>query len=57
MNDGEDLYLCLQSRDPAVNLQILDQGMTAWLSPRGADAKQFGIEYPPARDRVETTAG
>jgi len=54
MNDGADLYLCLQSRDPAVNLQILDQGMTAWLSAPGADAKQFGIEYPLARDRVET---
>lgn len=54
MNDGTDLYICLQSRDPEVNLQILDQGMTAWLSPHGAEAKQFGIEYPLARDRVET---
>ncbi len=53
-NDGTDLYLCLQSRDPEVNLQILDQGMTAWLSPHGAGGKQFGIEFPLARDRVES---
>jgi hypothetical protein len=53
-NDGTDLYLCVQSRDPEVNLQILDQGMIAWLTPHGATGKQFGIEFPLARDRVES---
>jgi hypothetical protein len=54
LNDGTDLYLCVQSRDPEVNLQILEQGMTAWLTPHGASEKQFGIEFPLARDRVES---
>ena len=43
-----------ESRDPEVNLQILDQGMTAWLSPHGAGERLFGIEFPLARDRVES---
>jgi hypothetical protein len=53
-NDQDDLYVGIQSRDPEVNLQIMNLGMTIWIAPRGADTGRFGIEYPLARDRVES---
>ncbi len=52
-NDQDDLFVCIQSRDPGVNFQILNLGLTAWFAPRGADGRRFGIEYPLAREHVE----
>jgi hypothetical protein len=51
-NDGDSLYICMQSRDPALVLQILDLGLTLWfVHPDGE--KGLGVEYPLALDNVE----
>jgi hypothetical protein len=51
-NDGDNLYVGMQARDPAVVLPILDRGLTLWfVHPDGK--KGLGIEYPLALDSVE----
>jgi hypothetical protein len=51
-NDRDNLYVCLQSRNPGRVLPILDLGLTLWfVGPDGE--KGLGIEYPLALDDVE----
>jgi hypothetical protein len=45
-NDGEFLYLCLRTSDPAARMRIMRQGLIVWFDPQGGKKKAFGIKFP-----------
>ncbi len=46
MNDDEYLYLCLIPVDTQVQRQIMGQGFTVWLDPKGGKGRTLGIKFP-----------
>jgi hypothetical protein len=52
-NDRESLYVCLMVEEEFLLAQIMRQGLTLWLDPRGGTAKALGIRYPLGMPRGE----
>jgi hypothetical protein len=52
-NDRENLYICLMVEEEFLQAQIMGQGLTLWLDPRGGTAKALGIRYPLGMPRGE----
>jgi hypothetical protein len=48
LNDGEFLYLSLETRDRGAGMQMLHRGFTVWFDPDGGDDKALGVEFPLA---------
>ena len=46
INDSQDIYIQLCSRDRQVHAQILGMGLTIWFDPDGGKKKTFGIRFP-----------
>jgi hypothetical protein len=57
-NDRQDLYLCINSWNEDVNLQIENMGWVLWFGPDRSHQKTFGIEFPPPHEKgtAEKTA-
>jgi uncharacterized membrane protein YgcG len=51
-NDGQALFICVTSWNQQIVLQAMNQGLTVWFSPGGAEEKKIGIEYPLLQDRI-----
>jgi hypothetical protein len=45
-NDGEALYLALETTDPALARLIAHRGLTLWFDPAGGDEHVLGVRYP-----------
>src|SRR6266446_1290157 len=45
-NDRQDLYLCINSWNEDVNLQIEGMGWVLWFSPDRSHPRSVGIEFP-----------
>ncbi len=45
-NDEEFLYVCLSTRSPLYQAQIVNGGLTVWFDPGGKQEKNFGIHFP-----------
>ena len=50
-NDGENLYLCLSTTDPDLQMQILFAGFTVWFPSTHEGARPFGLQFPLRQDR------
>ena len=46
LNDGEYIYLSLETRDRRLGMQLLGMGFTVWFDPDGGDDKVLGVEFP-----------
>ncbi|WP_457653372.1 hypothetical protein [Rhodocaloribacter sp.] len=46
VNDDANLYVRVETRDRAVQAQMLGRGFTVWLAPGGDKSKKFGIRFP-----------
>lgn len=46
VNDADYLYVCLISRNRAIETKIMESGLTVWFDPDGAQEKVFGIRFP-----------
>ena len=46
VNDDANLYVRVETRDRALQAQILGRGLTVWLAPGGDKSKKFGIRFP-----------
>jgi hypothetical protein len=46
LNDRENLYVCLRTRDNVTRADILTQGLTVWFDPSGGTKTLFGIKFP-----------
>ncbi len=42
-NDAKSLYLCLSTRNAGLTRQLLGNGWTVWLDPRGSKERVFGV--------------
>jgi hypothetical protein len=49
INDERYLYVSVMTENPMVRAQIMQQGLTVWLDPKGGKNKTFGIKYPLGR--------
>jgi len=49
INDERYLYVSMMTENPMVRAQIMQQGLTVWLDPKGGKNKTFGIKYPLGR--------
>lgn len=49
INDTRYLYVSMMTENPMVQSQIMRQGLTVWLDPKGGKAKTFGIKFPLGR--------
>ncbi len=49
-NDGQNLYITMQTGDEATQLKILKQGMTVSIDTNGKKEAQFNINYPLQND-------
>ena len=45
-NDGEALYLSLETADPEVARMISHRGLTVWFDPRGGREQVLGVRFP-----------
>lgn len=50
-NDQQNLYLCLTTADPDVQMQILFAGFTIWFPSSHDGARPFGLQFPLKQDR------
>ena len=64
LNDREYLYFGLVASGDEAGAQLMRQGLTVWLDPKGGKNKTFGIRYPlaaqapgPPRDFGENRPG
>ncbi len=46
INDDANLYVRVETRDRALQAQMLGRGFTVWLAPGGDKSKKFGIRFP-----------
>jgi len=46
INDAGTLYVSLMTENPMTRMQIMRQGLTVWLDPRGGKDKTLGIRFP-----------
>ncbi len=63
INDDQYLYVSMMTENPMIRAQIMRQGLTVWLDPKGGKNKSFGIKFPlgrqggePEEERMETRA-
>lgn len=49
INDAQYLYVSLMTENPMIRTQIMGQGLTVWLDPKGGKNKTFGIKFPVGR--------
>ncbi len=49
INDDQHLYVSMMTENPMIRTQIMRQGLTVWLDPKGGKNKTFGIKYPLGR--------
>lgn len=56
INDEKYLYVSIITENPMVRAQIMRQGLTVWLDPKGGKNKTFGIQYPLGRQENEQEA-
>jgi hypothetical protein len=49
INDTQFLYMSIMTENPMVRAQIMRQGLTTWIDPKGGKGKTFGIKYPLGR--------
>jgi hypothetical protein len=52
INDDQYLYVSMMTENPMIRAQIMRQGLTVWLDPKGGKNKTFGIKYPLGRQRT-----
>jgi hypothetical protein len=53
INDEQHLYVSMMTENPMFRTQIMRQGLTVWLDPKGGKNKTFGIKYPLGRQGGE----
>ncbi len=53
INDTQYLYVSVMTENPMVQAQIMRQGLTIWLDPKGGKDKTFGIKFPLGRKGEE----
>jgi hypothetical protein len=46
VNDGEAIYLSLETADPTLARLISHRGLTVWLDPAGGQAQTLGVRFP-----------
>jgi hypothetical protein len=46
LNDRENLYVCLLTRDKLIRAEILTEGLTVWFDPNGGTKQVLGIKFP-----------
>jgi hypothetical protein len=46
INDQKYLYVSMMTENPMIRAQIMRQGLTVWLDPKGGKNKSFGIKFP-----------
>jgi hypothetical protein len=46
VNDEDYLYICLSSRQPETQQQVLVAGLTAWFEQKAGKKKRFGVHFP-----------
>jgi len=51
-NDKDNLYITVETGDPATQLKILREGLTVWIDKKGEKEEVTGINYP-----IPTPAG
>jgi hypothetical protein len=49
INDEQHLYVSMMTENPMLRAQIMRQGLTVWLDPKGGKNKIFGIKFPLGR--------
>ncbi len=54
INDDRYLYVSMMSENPMILAQIMRQGLTLWLDPKGGKKKAFGIRFPLGRPEGES---
>ncbi|MCX5706121.1 MAG: hypothetical protein NTW13_00345, partial [Candidatus Omnitrophica bacterium] len=52
VNDADYLYICLISRNRAIETKIMESGFTIWFDPDGRQKKVFGIRFPTGLRRM-----
>jgi len=52
VNDADYLYICLISKNRAIETKIMESGLTIWLDPDGGQKKVFGIRFPIGLKRM-----
>ncbi len=52
INDADYLYLCLISRNRAIEAKIMESGLTLWFDPDGGQKNEFGIRFPIGLSRM-----
>ena len=45
-NDKENLYITVETGDPATQLKILREGLTVWIDKKGEKGEETAINYP-----------
>jgi len=45
-NDRENLYITVETGDPATQLKILSEGLTVWIDRKGEKGEETAINYP-----------
>jgi len=56
-NDKENLYITVETGDPATQLKILRQGLTVWIDKKGGKEETIGINYPIPEGADKQDAG
>jgi hypothetical protein len=55
-NDKENLYITVETGDPATQLKILQEGLTVWIDKTGGKEEQTAINFPiPNPNKEENT--
>ena len=53
INDTRHLYVSMMTENPLIRAQIMRQGLTVWIDPKGGKSKTFGIRFPLGRQEEE----
>jgi hypothetical protein len=56
-NDGEALYLSLQTADPNLQQLIAHRGLTVWFDPAGGRQRVAGVRFPRPSSRPPSHGG
>ncbi len=54
-NDKDNLYLTVETGDPATQLKILREGLTVWIDRKGEKNEETAINYPIPMTNYNTT--
>jgi hypothetical protein len=53
INDERSLFISMMTENPMIRAQVMRQGLTVWIDPKGGKGKTFGIRYPLGRQIEE----